>query len=295
MSLNLLWSGYQFHPLSRWFTALPLRPLSLFTSHRSPARNFSYWYKPHRSDGLPVIFIHGIGIGLHTYISFFHEYSKTDLGVIALEVMPISSRLTGQMIRKEEMVAEIRQILRKHGWSKCVVMSQSYGSVVASYLLRDCPDMVASMLFVDPVAFSFHPPQVGWNFLRRMPTTASELQLYYFASTDPDIARALTRSFVWQENSLWREDIDRRCTVVLSERDIIIDTLTLGRYLTRAQHGKWYEEKEVDDSWKEKEWTGQGLEVIWFPGLNHAEVYDSFETRQTLIDVLQRYATTEAR
>jgi pimeloyl-ACP methyl ester carboxylesterase len=259
---------------------------------------------------MPIIFIHGIGIGLQTYMSFFHQLSRTatadDIGIIALEIMPISSRFTSPLPRKEVIVAEIQQILRHHGWSadnqKCVVMSQSYGSVIATYLLRECPDLVGPLLFVDPVAFSFHPPQVGWNFLRRKPTTASQLQLYYFASTDPDIARAMTRSFVWQENSLWREDVEddregRQCTVVLSEKDIIIDTLTLGRYLTRRpQKGdqpKWYQErKEHDDGWKTREWTGRGLEVVWYPGLNHAEVYDSYDSRKNLIDILQRYSTS---
>ena len=77
-----------------------------------------------------------------------------------------------------------------------------------------------------------------------------------------------------------------------SEKDII-DTLTLGQYLTRKQNGKWYEENEIDDSWKGKEWTGNGLEVIWYPRLNHVEVYDAFETRKTLIDVLQQYLRSD--
>lgn len=153
-----------------------------------------------------------------------------------------------------------------------------------------------------------HTPQVAWNFLRRKPRTASETQLQYIASLDPGVAQALTRGFVWVENSIWREEAehrscddnaqDARCTVALAGKDVITDTGTLGSYLTRQpQEGvKWYEEPAGlrDEEWKNEPWTGtrtKPLEVMWFPELNHAEIFDNKADRDRLIQVMESYTS----
>jgi hypothetical protein len=48
-----------------------------------------------------------------------------ELGVIAIEIMPISFRITGQALGKNEMCGEIQNILRIHGWDKFVLVSHS--------------------------------------------------------------------------------------------------------------------------------------------------------------------------
>jgi hypothetical protein len=72
-----------------------------------------------------------------------------------------------------------------------------------------------------------------YNFTRRPPQSASEHQLYYFASTDLGAAHTLGRRFSWTDTILWKEDLKRdgrRWTVMLSERDIIVAGDALGRY-----------------------------------------------------------------
>lgn len=211
------------------------------------------------------------------------------------------------------MTMAIHQILKHHGWDRIVLASHSYGSVIATWLLRD-PDMAAMigpLLFVDPVAFSFHAPAVPWNFLRRKPRTASEWQLWYFASTDPDVAVTLTRRFDWVANSLWRDDVaDRKkagrpdegqadgdgsswpCTVVLAGRDIITDVDNLGAYLVRnaTRASEAAEEHFLD--WKGQDWKGQELEIVWNEELNHAEAFDDEESQTTLMRILETYSTT---
>jgi len=305
--------GFAFHSggFSQLFKSLPIRPWSILTFYRSPSPQISYWHLPHTSpDHIPVLFIHGVGVGLHFYLNFFKDFltelRPQGIGMIALEILPISSRITGPFPQEEQTAQQIRKILDKHGWTRCIVMSHSYGSVVAAHLLHDrsTKDMIGPMIFVDPVAFSFHPPEVAWNFLRRKPTTASEIELQYFASTDPDVAYTLTRRFIWSENSLWREDVEQRaiapggpqnrCTLTLAGKDIITDTNTLGCYLTRSQVNDepWYEqENALNDEWKGSNWTGKApLEVIWFPELNHAEVFDDAKDRKVLFQVLEMYS-----
>jgi hypothetical protein len=186
-------------------------------------------------------------------------------------------------------------------------MTHSYGSVIAAQLLRNpkTAPLIGPLIFVDPVTFSFHAPYIAWNFLRRKPTSASEIELHYFASTDADVNHALTRSFVWPEVTLWRDEVEDRaagekgtayrCTVAIAGKDIITNTQMLGTYLTRKEDAaaKWYDmHNDADDNeWKDRPWTGQeSLEVIWFPTLNHAEVFDDWQDRKKLMKVVKRYS-----
>lgn len=184
----MLYHGFSYYrlPLRSLFASFPFGLLSLPFARRSPSRHISYWHHPHTStDHLPILFIHGIGIGLHTYLNFFKQHLRTmpEIGLIAIEIPAISSRITSSsMLLGAKMADEILRILEHHGWERCVVACHSYGFVVATHLLRDehVSPRIDNMLFVDPVAFSFHDPNVAYNFLRRAPRTASEIQLQYF-------------------------------------------------------------------------------------------------------------------
>jgi pimeloyl-ACP methyl ester carboxylesterase len=300
--LYMLYYSFHFHrlSLSRSFSSFPFRPLAPFARHQSPTRHLSYWHRPHTSQRrLPILFIHGIGIGLHTYLGLFQEFSRLaklddaddQVGMIALEIMPISFRLTHTALHKDQMCAEILMIMKKHQWTKIVLVAHSYGTIIANHLIQDPQTgaRMGPMLLVDPVTFSLHAPDVAYNFTCRQPTKASEHQLYYFASMDMGVAHTLTRRFSWTENILWKEELKgRRVTVVLSGKDIIIDTETMGRYLTREDGVKTIDDRR-DDAWKKDNWTGEGLEVLWFDDLNHAQVFDTKKDCRVLLDVMLQY------
>lgn len=135
-SIHLRYYSFDFHrtPLLRLPTVFPLRPVALFTTHRSPAKTLTYWHRPHTSKTrLPVLFIHGIGIGLYPYVPFLAEIntegerhgSDGELGIIAVEIMPVSFRITDAALQREEMCEEIRRIVDAHGWEKFVMVSHS--------------------------------------------------------------------------------------------------------------------------------------------------------------------------
>ncbi|KAJ9604666.1 hypothetical protein H2200_010780 [Cladophialophora chaetospira] len=293
---------------------LPPRPLTLLGSRRSPATHLSYWSTPHTStEHLPILFLHAIGVGLQFYLPFFAEFKATlkkrGIGIIAIELLPVSSRITSALPSPQTTTTEIAEILRHHDWDRVVLASHSYGSAVATWLLRD-PEtarMIGPLLFVDPVAFSFHAPAVPWNFLRREPRTASEWQLWYFASTDPDVVVTLTRRFDWVANSLWRDDVIRErgsdsgqsangswgCTVVLGGQDIITDVENLGKHLMQYNGSANETVEDSDMNWKDREWTGEGLEVVWREELNHAEAFDKALDRNMLLGILETYSKKE--
>ncbi|KAJ5166215.1 uncharacterized protein N7482_004996 [Penicillium canariense] len=306
--LFMRYHGYQHYALSRWCLSFPFRPQTIFSQHRSTAKHLSYWYRPHTSkDSLPIMYIHGIGI-LYTYMRLFGELSRAldadsltqtngSTGVIVFEVLPISLRMTHPALLKSALCAEILSVLDRHKWDKFVLMATSFSSVISSQMLHDTllAPRIGPIIFTDPVPFLLHLPDITYNFTQRKPKTACQLQLYYFASRDMGAAHTLGRRFFWNESILWKENIlgqGRRVSVILCEKDIVVDTTAVGHYLTRSDGVRATDDWECDDdSWKRRGWEGGELDVLWMDGLHHAELLNTKRDRQILIDIALNYAT----
>jgi pimeloyl-ACP methyl ester carboxylesterase len=288
---------------SRSLSSFPFRIIAPILRDPSPASHLSYWFRPHTSKTrLPVLFLHGIGIGLQTYAEFLGHLAKKDaenaedgqVGIIAIEMMPICFRITHTPLPRDKVVAQILQILQKHNWEKFVLVAHSYGTIIATYLLHNpsTGPKVGPMVLIDPVNLSIHMGDICYNFAYRQPRKASEWQLHYFACTDMGVAHTITRRFMWTENALWKEELKyRRITVVLAAQDIIVDTKALGRYLVKEFPRS--DDHQPVNSWEDRTWTGDGLDILWYPELNHAQVFDTPEDRRAVIDAVWSYCQIE--
>lgn len=111
---------------------LPPRPQALIASQPSPSKRLSYWHRPHTSTKeLPILFLHGIGVGLYPYMEFLKEVNQGrnekdgEIGILAVEILPISSRLTSSMMPREEMCRQIEEILDYHRLPEVVLLTHS--------------------------------------------------------------------------------------------------------------------------------------------------------------------------
>jgi pimeloyl-ACP methyl ester carboxylesterase len=136
-SITLLYHSFDFHRASivGVVSVFPFRPVAVFATSRSPVGRLTYWHRRHTSNTrLPILFIHGIGVGLYPYIKFLTDINADDcqgssddqVGIIAIEIMSISSRITAEAMSKDEMCDEMCQIIQAHGWDKFVLVSHSY-------------------------------------------------------------------------------------------------------------------------------------------------------------------------
>jgi hypothetical protein len=131
--LYMLYHGFKYHRTSiiRFPIVFPPRPLTLITTKRSPVKTLSYWLRPHTSKTkLPIVFLHGIGIGLWPYVNFLaalnHQGNDDgEVGIIAIEILPISFRITHSALGKEEMCRQIENILLHHGFESFVLVTHS--------------------------------------------------------------------------------------------------------------------------------------------------------------------------
>jgi hypothetical protein len=79
----------------------------------SASEHIGFWYLPHTARRRrPVVFIHGIGVGLWPYTPFLNEIGRSrsgstqeeeedhgQIGVLVLEILPITTRLTETPLR----------------------------------------------------------------------------------------------------------------------------------------------------------------------------------------------------
>lgn len=324
--------GFEYYAqaVSSMFSVLPPRAQRLFAKRRSVSHEISYWHRPHTArDKLPVVFLHGIGIGLWPYTRWLSKISNVNgsdaqIGVIAVEILPVSFRLTGTPLGKVEFLRELGLILNTHGWDKFVLTAHSYGTTLATHVVhsKDLGPRVGSVVLIDPVSILLHLPDVAYNFTRRRPRRANEWQLYYFASTDPGIAHTLGRHFFWKENIVWKSELlglegpevdgeialeaqsrkRRKVAACLAERDLIVDTLAVAQYL--AGDEEWLPSGQCGDSGERERSTatpegGQqhnrgyitqsGVEILWFAGRDHGQMFEHQVDQDRIRHVVQNY------
>jgi len=338
--------GFRHYAGPGWFAMFPFRPQTTLCSQSSEP--LSYWMRPHSAtDKHPIVFVHGLGvgvisvtfhlasltcqqIGLFAYIRFFYMLTRTEpgVGIIAIELMPVSMRITAPILPRKQMVSAIHNILARHQFRKVVFMAHSYGSIVASHMLHcdstttndtsSAPDentplvrsggdisnthsLIHSMLLIDPVAILLHLPTTANHFVYRIPREANEHQLWYFASRDAGIAHTLSRRFFWADNLLWKTDLTTDvlaggAAVVISERDQITPAADIWTYLTgRSPREVGTESLDVVRWRSAPEETFDGkpldLEVLLERGLDHAQVFDVESRLAQVVSILQRLAT----
>eukprot|EP00854_Cymbomonas_tetramitiformis_P000731 gene731-1198_t len=155
----------------------------------------------------PILFIHGLGVGILPYIRQLDALLTAEPGrsVFILDLPNISlyTAPDASMPSPFEVAEGIVKMLGCHGVHEGVhVMGHSYGTAVAAWLVN-----------------------VAFNFVYRRPTTPLDCFLNYFVAKELNLAYVLHRHFFWQRNLLTLEQLGEIPTsVVLSEMDRIVPT-----------------------------------------------------------------------
>lgn len=131
----------------------------------------------------PIIFLHGLGIGLGQYAQLVHHLADSHLGQTHPILVPLQPHISQAIFDPSnhlrpmihhEFTALLRRIFRREHWLKCgvTVLSHSNGTMVHSWLLKSAGDVVRRSCFVDPVCFQLWVPHIIGQFLYRKPATA---------------------------------------------------------------------------------------------------------------------------
>ncbi|PVH90175.1 hypothetical protein DM02DRAFT_722590 [Periconia macrospinosa] len=178
-SIVLLLSGFSFYrqPRSMFLRTFPFRPLTLFSPKVSASPHLSYFCRPHKSKThRPIVFIHGLGIGVSIYIPFFLMLPK-DVGILGIEFLPVTSHITDGMPVADDLVRDIRDVISQQMTSDFVFVGNSYGTFITK-LFIESPYLAARMskiVLIDPVAVLLQLPDLAYNFTKRKPSSGREL------------------------------------------------------------------------------------------------------------------------
>jgi hypothetical protein len=217
----------------------------------------------------PIVFIHGLGLGLLQYqvtlYNLLHTFSDRPLLVYLqphISQNIFHPRYLTPMTR-HETAGNLADLMVKLGWvdnplegiedkgreppilqvkdGKGVTMlSHSNGSYTHAWMLKGYSQMITRSVFVDPVTFCSWEGDVCHNFLYRPCTTGLEVLMKYFVASELGVANLLQRHFDWSSNALWYEEIPNvrdpaKTMFILGGKDSILDAERVKRYLT--SHG----------------------------------------------------------
>ncbi|GMH33240.1 hypothetical protein BSKO_01074 [Bryopsis sp. KO-2023] len=234
---------------------------------KSSCRGSAYFlHKPSKLDSpasqRPIVFLHGVGVGILPYMSFIRRILALGHPVLLVENRHVCMRLSFPHVSVDDCVDTLKTILDGHHLTNCMVMSHSYGTFVASRLLRLYPTFIDSMCFIDPVCCAMHNPKLLKNFVyRRMEwgglRAIIESLVMLCVSREPSISASVSRGFQWTALNLWPELLPQRSVIVLSENDDLVpigDVKTLfantGATILshpQHQHGSFV----VDGNWQD--------------------------------------------
>ena len=251
-----------------------------------------YWVK--RADAVgwnqdadeadPVVFFHGVGMGLVLYIPFLRTLLATARSdgrprdVVVMDMRWVSMRLTNHVPTVDEVADDFQRALtRTYGAARGVqLVGHSYGTFCCARVVQKFPELVSSVCLVDPVCFLLIMPDILSNFLVNPPRSpwqhgiaayARDLIRIVFCSREESISHAFCRDFYWHQYTLWFDQLPRRSTVVLSAEDEIVPSAALRRYLTHPLYRRQ-------------------IRTIWWPHFDHAAFLGCQASVQQVADAI---------
>ncbi|KZS98053.1 hypothetical protein SISNIDRAFT_436884 [Sistotremastrum niveocremeum HHB9708] len=201
-----------------------------------------------RNGPNPVVFIHGLGLGLFQYQLLLSElFSKLPDHPVLIPLQPHISQdifhphfLTPKP--RVETVRTFTAVIEQLGWHEKGVtcISHSNGSYAHAWLLKECSHLIKRSCFVDPVTFCSWEGDVCYNFVYKPCYSGFNLLMRYFVGTEIGVANLIQRHFDWSSNSLFFEEIPNACDpektmYILGGQDAIVNAERVSKYL--RSHG----------------------------------------------------------
>jgi len=216
----------------RGFRRLRVGPISYYYH---PGNNSSSdGHDSHKGDeDVPIVFCHGIGVGLIFYMSLIDELLKQGRPLILPEIPYVSGFRPwlgpNSVLPPAAVSGTLMSILACHGFGRGAFMGHSYGTSWVSFMCKYAPTAVAAVMFLDPICFCLHYPKLTKQFVyhRADPGSTSHM-----IRTDVNVNWTIQRGFPWARISLFTEQIPCVPTAVfLSENDALVPSRKVEKYL----------------------------------------------------------------
>ena len=184
-------------------------------------------------EKVPIVFCHGIGVGLIFYMALVDEMMKLGRPLIFPEIPYVSGFRPWQgpncVLPPAAVTSTLMSILACHGYGRGAFLGHSYGTSWVSFMCKYGPSAVAAVMFLDPICFCLHYPRLTQKFVyhRADPGSSSHM-----IRTDVNVNWTIQRGFPWARISLFTEQIPNiPCSIFLSENDALVPSAKAEKYL----------------------------------------------------------------
>jgi len=194
----------------------------------------------------PLMFLHGIGIGLVMYLPLLSAIWD-DREMLIVRMPEVANQSLECPATPAVFVKTLSKVLRHHAIESVCLMGHSYGTVVMAWVMKQIPQSVSGAIFLDPVCFLLFLPYTCMHFIYEVPefklNNLRACIVHYFAKRELGIAHTLQRHFWWTHNNIWSEDLCDNIMVVLAAEDEIAPAPPILNYLenhnkSRAKQGR---------------------------------------------------------
>ncbi|KAI8346697.1 Alpha/Beta hydrolase protein [Mortierella sp. GBAus27b] len=215
--------------------------------------DLSYWCRvPTQPDNkVPLVFIHGIGVGLVQYAHWIIALSTISRPIILVEIPYVANNpYKVDCMSPDDTYLALERILKRHGYSKATFMGHSLGTMICAAICRansatSPKSIVHGMIIADPICFLTHH-SIARNFAYRPPSTANELLMDLFAAREIGTSWYIMRRFCWNQSIMFPFSpvLPKMTRVFLSREDNLLDMGLVVEYL-KSQVGLSEERGEL--------------------------------------------------
>eukprot|EP00590_Aulacoseira_subarctica_P006159 CAMPEP_0172420520 /NCGR_PEP_ID=MMETSP1064-20121228/6882_1 /TAXON_ID=202472 /ORGANISM="Aulacoseira subarctica , Strain CCAP 1002/5" /LENGTH=843 /DNA_ID=CAMNT_0013160523 /DNA_START=261 /DNA_END=2792 /DNA_ORIENTATION=+ len=271
------------------FEKRKIGPISYFFHPGKPTTRLSGQTKS--DEEVPIVFIHGIGIGLIYYLTLIDQLLTLGRPVILPEIPYVTAFrawLSPSCVLLPQVVSStLTAMIYECGFSKAAFVGHSYGSSWVSYMCKLAPSNVACAVFLDPICFCLHLPFLTKQFVYQRSDPGSTSCI---VRTDVNVNWTIQRGFPWTRVALFVEQIPVKAAVFLSEKDCLVPTADVQRYLSsKGASLRNFPDIDLDH------FRSGDISVTTFQGVGHGDWVGIAPMDKAVIDAVRVLSSTSQK
>jgi pimeloyl-ACP methyl ester carboxylesterase len=160
------------------------------------------------TDTPAVVVFHGICSGWSYYSKLILQLCSRKRRVILFDYDCVKlNSMVFEVPGAVDVATSIRAIMQCHQCEKISIVSHSWGTFWAGWMVRLHPQVVVSVTMIDPIALTVVFPETTYFILYKPVKTFQDVLVSYFVRNDLTISNTLHRNFAWYNVALRFDDI----------------------------------------------------------------------------------------
>lgn len=283
-----------------------------------------YWFRPRRNNvhptvdlsaprQTPLVFVHGLGVGLVPYYLLIFRLSRRHSGDLYVPEFPFLAMAPWESVPSaREVVAQLQDMLAAHGHTAAHFAGHSFGCVVIGWVMKMSSSSVMYTTLMEPAQFLMIKAEALTQVLFGTPKTCYEMLVRYFAFRELFTVNLLCRNFFWEQSIMWPEDLHVPTIVQLAGDDHIVQSRFVRRLIEhekvarkeRRRHRKprmLVSGSSTDvrlDTLQQAASTQKAgaelLDILWCDGFFHGQILFDLRTHDKLFARMRQMVQAES-